>query len=740
MAGNTQQVACSGRGRRRTHDELSWTRASTRSGALACGLASTVALMMMGAPPAAAAGGCANESLRLQQGDAGLPDCRAYELVTPADKGAAQDMFAGGAFSLALAASDGERLALKTPAALGGNPGSGSGENGGEVHTYVFSRSPAGWRMASVYPPDSGQTGYRAGLFTRDLSLVGLDAATYVNFFSHVPGQAFEIGAPGGPYETIASASINDALVRANKRDELIGASLDFSRVFLASTDHGLTGAGTGTDEGAYDLYEWHGGQLRLVNVTTNGSLVSACGATLGYGVNTGGDHAHGAVSSDGGKVFFTSPDPNPAALGDPGCEEPTRLYVRLNARETIEASAPESGVVDSTGFHSVEYQGASADGTKVFFTTTTQLTADDTTHANELYEYNTVTQTLTRVSRGVSGHAEGGVTEHGVTVSEDGSTVYFEAGGQLTPEAAANPEGLNNLYRYNTETGATHYIATVGHAGYAAGYAPTEATAAGGFFLFDTTKLVGGYDSSTPEGLADELYRYDDSNGSLTCVSCAPGNAPAKGSASLPTGVVELIGTPNLTPQLLPMSQDGRYVFFETNEELVPQDINGTGGFGGERISPHTDVYEWEREGAGGCTQSSGCVHLISSGKDHAPSLLLGASADGSNVFFSSHSQLAPQDTDEVGDVYDARVGGGFAPPPRPMQCSGDACQGAPSTSPVFTEAASKLFSGPGNLSAKAGDQVIHKKKAKAKRHRKKRKHKRAKTTTKSRSDRPRR
>jgi hypothetical protein len=696
------------------------------------GLTSAV-LTITVAPSAATAGGCANEALRKQQGDASLPDCRAYELVTPADKGAAQDMFAGGALSLALAANDGERFALKTAAALGEDPGSGSGESGGEVHTYVFSRSQTGWNMVSVSPRGSGQTGYRPSIFTPDLSIVGLEASTYVNFVSHAPGQSFEIGAPGGPYQTIATAPINDSVVRANNRDELLGGSSDLSRVFLGSSDHGLTGASTGTDEGASDLYEWTAGRVHLVNVMTDGSVVGACGAKLGFGLSTFGRSARNAVSSDGAKVFFTSPDPQTAHLSEPGCEEPKRLYMRVNARETVELSAPEPGVMDPTGFHQAEYQGASANGRKVFFTTSTELTADDTTHANELYEYNTDTRTLTRVSRGVSGHAEAAVSEHGITVSEDGSTVYFQANGQLTPDAPEHPEKGNNLYRYNTETGSTHYIGTIAGAGYAGGVAPTEATANGRFFLFDTTELVGGYNSSTPEGPADELYRFDDGNGSLTCVSCAPGGAPAKGSASLPTAVVELILTPNLTPQLLPMSQDGRYVFFETNEELVPQDTNGTGGVGGERISPHTDVYEWEQEGAGGCARPSGCVRLISSGKDRSTSLLLGASADGSNVFFSSHSQLAPRDTDEVGDVYDARIGGGFAPPASPTQCSGDACQGAPPSPPLFAESASTLFSGPGNLSPSAVDHAIHKKKSKAKRHRKQRKHRRAKKTTHS-------
>ena len=44
----------------------------------------------------------------------------------------------------------------------------------------------------------------------------------------------------------------------------------------------------------------------------------------------------------------------------------------------------------------------------------------------------------------------------------------------------------------------------------------------------------------------------------------------------------------------------------------------------------------------------------------------------------------LVPQDTDGVDDVYDARLGGGFPPPPAPAEaCAGDACQG-PLTNPA--------------------------------------------------------
>jgi hypothetical protein len=75
-----------------------------------------------------------------------------------------------------------------------------------------------------------------------------------------------------------------------------------------------------------------------------------------------------------------------------------------------------------------------------------------------------------------------------------------------------------------------------------------------------------------------------------------------------------------------------------------------------------------------------------------------VGMSASGSDIFFSTHVPLVQQDTDVLGDVYDARIGGGF-PAPREPTCSGEACQGSPSVLPSFGAAASSTSPAAGNL-----------------------------------------
>ena len=133
-------------------------------------------------------------------------------------------------------------------------------------------------------------------------------------------------------------------------------------------------------------------------------------------------------------------------------------------------------------------------------------------------------------------------------------------------------------------------------------------------------------------------------------------------------------------------MSDDGAYVFFDSADPLVPQATNGT-----------LDVYEWEAQGTGGCALAEGCVSLISSGEDSGPSYFLGASANGSNVFFGTHAKLVPQDGDESGDLYDARIDGGFPTPAGVGPCEGDACQSV-APAPIDATPGSLTFYGPGN------------------------------------------
>ncbi len=126
-------------------------------------------------------------------------------------------------------------------------------------------------------------------------------------------------------------------------------------------------------------------------------------------------------------------------------------------------------------------------------------------------------------------------------------------------------------------------------------------------------------------------------------------------------------------------ISPDGSRVFFETRQQLVSQDTNGTG-----------DVYEW----------SGGEISLISSGHSPEPSYFEGISESGDDVFFMTTEGIAPGDTDGGYDIYDARVPRpGDNPPPEALPCTGAVCQGPPSVPQLLGQPASEAFSGAGDV-----------------------------------------
>jgi hypothetical protein len=165
--------------------------------------------------------------------------------------------------------------------------------------------------------------------------------------------------------------------------------------------------------------------------------------------------------------------------------------------------------------------------------------------------------------------------------------------------------------------------------------------------------------------------------------------------------------------PQPHNLSPDGSgRLFFESQDSLVPQDVN-------EGVQ---DVYEWEPQGVGGCAKPGGCVALVSSGSAAGDSMFLDASASGEDAFFITRQRLLPRDQDSQLDLYDARVGGGFAEEAGAAPCSGEACKGPISEPPAAPSAASQSFSGPGN--PKPAKKPQKKKHAK---HKRQKKHKRA-------------
>jgi hypothetical protein len=134
-----------------------------RSAATAWMTALLLAVCLPAAPAVAAEGLCANEARRAEQSSAYLPDCRAYEQVTPVAKDAGEPtavvvgLSERNAFEPikgARAAVDGDRMAWVSEYALRGV--SGPSTPGVD---YLSTRGSEGWGTEATFPPQSPENG-----------------------------------------------------------------------------------------------------------------------------------------------------------------------------------------------------------------------------------------------------------------------------------------------------------------------------------------------------------------------------------------------------------------------------------------------------------------------------------------------------------------------------------------------------------------------------------------------------
>jgi hypothetical protein len=227
---------------------------------------------------------------------------------------------------------------------------------------------------------------------------------------------------------------------------------------------------------------------------------------------------------------------------------------------------------------------------------------------------------------------------------------------------------GEPNLYRYDTATDTTAFVATLSpsdsnvwsgddmqHAAFA--------TPDGRTLAFLSVANLTPYDAQGHR----EAYMYRTFPGGIECASCRTNGTAATGDADLGFRSDGGFAFGWVTP----ISDDGRRLFFNTTDSLVGDDVNGNAPGQGAQ-----DVYEY----------GDGVPSLISDGRTVYGSSLAGVSPSGDDVFFYTHSALVSGDVDGGAiDVYDARVNGGFPSSPPTAPCEGDACHGTPTAAPFL-------------------------------------------------------
>jgi len=678
-------------------------------------------------PPPASSSNCANEGLREQQSSTRLPDCRAYEMVSPADKNqGGVDQSAFNEFQMALS-RNGEAATFCTNALFGESV---LGHSGQPCAPYLSKRTPTGWQTTDPVRPycpydRNGFTGGQQGLLNPDFDRVFIRLAES----THCAVQPIDPGAADQSFNLyrgdLTTSPSSFELVKSDSEyagydSVLLGGSDDFSHVVFRQ-------AGQGDPNVLYDWErEGHGACVTpggCINLISRGPddvpFATASDLPTDVGISPP-DPLSSAISADGERIYF---------------QNSGRLYMREGNAVTYDLSTPECAVPADcgSGFGEERFDWANEAGDVVLFRSYDKLTdesAPQGSFGKKLYRWdrdappgNRLTDLSTAVT--LAGGAQ--PLARGILgASEDGSVVYLVNNKELYRVVwnGGNPtaERLGPYFAFNLSGDSD-----------AGDYLPQNSefltldpnvldrfdrVSADGKYLTITTPLALNLAADRDEDL--DAYRWGEGEG-WTCVSCQLPGVPSAGGVN--TMITEccdkgagfysifVFGAPSHM-----ISDDGQRIFFTSRDALVPEDVNGEVSCPRIKITNHSgsvyacdDVYEWH----------DGTLSLISSGTASEGSFLIGVDSSGEDVAFITHDRLVGWDTDNGTDIYDARIGGGFPEPPaQPAICEGEACRGAGAIAPVTTGAGTAVFEG-------AGNPVPKHNKAKAKKHRKKHHHK---------------
>lgn len=624
-------------------------------------------------PATTTAASCPNEALRTGP-SAALPDCRAYELLSPPDangrllEGISTFGFAlpPDVFPTELISPSGSSFLYMTY----NSPLLVPEEPSGTFDLYETRRLPIGWQTTrrlspsgaqAVLPYPGGASSEHAYAFTAAEQIQG---GTHPAGSLAAEGNALYLSNPDGSFELVGVGSLGSERLAQGRYISNGGEHIIFTTGRLQTQSIWCNGAGLKCPVVQLEPDAPPTGTGAVYDRPADGST-HVISLLPGNKTPTAGEEAfYQGASADGSAVAFTIKG---------------TLYVRVDDAQTLEVPTAKA-----------TYAGFSNDGSRLIYVSGGNIHRFDTT-SEEDQQINS------------SNDAEI------VNVSADGSHVYFISPSQL--DGAKGTVGQPNLYVWSG--GPPEYVATVlssdleglpaltkwtdrvvapmtGKA-QGPGNDPSRSTSDGTILILESRAQLTPYDNSGHT----EVYRYNNVDKSLRCVSCNPTSEPATKDARLQE--LQLVRPAIVIHNV---SSDGSRVFFETPEALVTEDSDGI-----------NDIYEWQEEEGGGTE-----VNLISSGQSveyqplieepqylPRPNILLSTSPEGEDVVFLAQEALA-QDVGIGGmpAIYDAKVGGGFTSVAPPTPCVEEGCRPAASNPPGLAEPLSETIQGSGNINVK--------------------------------------
>lgn len=618
-----------------------------------------------------------------------LPDCRAYELVSPPETGGAIPSLLGigeddgrNCFVMPAVSRSGDSVIfLSQGGALPGFDGNGF------LDEFNATRTNSSWESTLISPsgaetkqpsggscvsPDHRYSTLRTGERPFDGGSLVLNGER----------TSYLLG-PSHTAELVGLGSLtNDQDARVRQIGSAAGTVVFTSELKLEPAAPEFAGPSIGLSDGnnpVTAIYERElGGPTRVVSLLPNDLTTNPL------------------VES----IFFEGTSADASSTAFKVEEEPggtTGLYERRDGATQPIASAPTNG--------GLIFAGISQDGARTLYVRPDTPGEFSTGYVGQLFAYDAEEGESVAITPG------GGASF--VNISSDGSHVYFVSPEQLDGEEGT--PGGHNFYVWRD--GSIRFIADLAESdvstvsldpnltawALAAAFPvktpfvgpardPSRTTPDGSVLVFESHANLTSYNADGHS----EIYLYDAATQALACVSCNPSEAPAKGNAQLHP-FVDVGSRANAIAEIPNVTDDGKTVIFQSQDSLTPRDVNET-----------WDVYEWHE----------GAIALLSPGQG-SQSLLFAMTPNAHDVLFTTKNTVLPEDTSSVDSIYDVRIGGGFAPPPiSPPPCVDESCQGEPAGSPPLQSAGSAAFEGLGN-SRHRKRKVRHMKHRKGNRHR---------------------
>jgi hypothetical protein len=477
-------------------------------------------------------------------------------------------------------------------------------------------------------------------------------------------------------------------------------------------------------------------------------------------------------VSRDGSRIFFMSPDPDSSGVSacsgtgsSTSC--PAQLYVRqenedgsVSTRWISRAAVADQ---DASLIAPVLFEGASADGDRVFFRTTSPLTADDpngtgapapvggivsgapSPTSSDLYMYDlpdgpdndpAITDadpaggTLTRLTAGPGGGDDPNAAAGALRfISDDGHRILVATSAPLTglsdpadgtitaPGGAVSQAQTKNLYSLDLDASGSQRYRFVAQL-------PSQGT----FGRCATTALAGGLPlASTSPPFEVQI--------SLFPPNCVRGNSAGTFFTFFTEGRLladdpdavsgDIYAYDASTDQLTRVTapQGGTGSAYRCDAKVTGPLCYGDQGISGGSTLPSLGiasdpsvasdrlVFFQSKSRLTPTDQDdqydvyqwrNGKLTMISPGlSPGAEAFYVGNDGSGRDVYLATSDRLTWQDVDAVPDVYTARVDGGIPEPVMPPVCSvlADACQGAAAAAPAASAASSTALRGEGNV-----------------------------------------